>query len=125
MKEHTFSGDIGVVTVFTVTGDVIVRLTPICTGDVLSGEAANIELGISADTDGIIPSTLSTDLDDKEIWFDATPTTFIEAKRFYLEFIISRGDDIILTLSALVDSGSIAFYCDWEPLSIGATVVPA
>jgi len=125
LKELVFSNDSGTITLFTVTGDVIVRIMPICSVDLVSAAAANMELGISADTDAIIPSTLATDLTIKEIWVDASPTISIEAERFYLEFIISNGDDIILTLDAQIDSGSIDFFCEWEPLSVGASVVLA
>jgi len=124
-KALTFSNDTGTVSLFTVTGDVVVRIVPICKTNLASAGAANIEMGVSADTDAMIASTLATDIDANEIWHDASPDSSIEAESVFREYIISNGDDVILTLSAQVDSGAITFYCFWYPLSLGASVVPA
>lgn len=124
-KELTFSNDTGTVTLFTVTGDVIVRLLPICKTNVASAAAGNIELGVSADVDAMIASTVATEIDANEIWIDASPDASIEAESTSRDYVISNGDDIILTLSAQIDSGAITFYCFWIPLSDGASVVAA
>lgn len=125
IKELTFSNDTGTLTLFTVTGDVMVRIVPICKTNVASAAAANVELGVSADTDAILAATVATDLDANEIWIDTTPTTTIEAESTRRDYIISNGDDVILTLSAQVDSGAITFYCFWIPLSADGMVVVA
>jgi hypothetical protein len=124
-KELTFSNDTGTVSLFTVTGDVLVRMVGICKTNVASAAAANIECGVSADTNAMIASTVATDIDANEIWHDATPDSSIEAASTLREYLISNGDDIILTLDAQVDSGAITFHCFWTPLSEGATVVAA
>ena len=124
-KALTFSNDSGTVTLFTVTGDVEVRIVPIVKTNVASGAAGSIELGVSGDVDAMIVSTLGTDLDANEIWNDASPTSNIEALDTSRDYIISNGDDVILTLSAQIDSGAITFYCVWRPLSSNGNVVAA
>lgn len=122
IKTLTFANDTGTVTLFTVTGDVIVRIIPICKTNVASAAAANIEMGVSGDTNAMIASTLATDIDANNIWISAGPNSNIEAESTVRRYIISNGDDIILTLSAQVDSGVIAFVCKWEPLSADGMV---
>lgn len=124
-KELTFANDTGTVSLFTVTGDVRVSIIPICKTNVASAAAANIEMGISTDTDAIIASTLATDLDANEFWNDTSPTGNIQAADRIRSYDISNSDDVILTLSAQVDSGAITYYCYWTPLSSDGNVTAA
>jgi len=125
-KELVFSNDgAGALSIFTVTGDVIVRIIPICKTIVASAAGANVELGISADTDAMLVSVLATEIDANEIWTGATPDSPIEAESTSRDYIISNGDDVILTLDAQVDTGAITFYCSWTPLSDDGSVVAA
>ncbi len=124
-KTITFANDTGTVSVFTVTGDVIVRIVPICKVDVASAAVGSIELGTSNDVDAMITSTLGTDLDQDEIWVDGSPDSEIEPMSAIREYIISNGDDVILTLSAQIDTGEIDFSCFWFPLSTDGSVVAA
>lgn len=121
----TFSNDTGTVSVFTVTGDVMVWILPVCTTNIASAAAANIRLGTTTDDDAMIVDTLATDIDSRDIWIDASPTTEIEPADSVRSYIISDGNDVQMTLDAQVDSGVIAFYCWWIPLSSGATVANA
>ena len=89
IKELTFSNDTGTVNVFTVTGDVVVRIIPICKTNVASAAAANIEMGISGTTDAMIASTVATDIDADDIWIDASPDSDIEPFSSIREYIIS------------------------------------
>lgn len=124
-KALTFSNDTGTVNLFTVTGDVRVNIIAICKTNVASAAAANISLGISTNTQAMISNTLATDLDANEFWNDNSPSNNIQAADRIRSYDISNGDDVILTLSAQVDSGAITFYCFWTPLSNGATVIAA
>jgi hypothetical protein len=125
-KTYTFSNDgAGALSLFTVTGDVVVRLVAVCKTNLASAAGANMELGVSGDTNLLIVSTLGTDLDANEIWHDATPDVNAELLSTIKEAIISNGDDVILTIDAQMDSGAIAFYCFWTPLSSGAIVTAA
>jgi hypothetical protein len=124
-KTVTFANTSGTVNIFTVTGTVNVEVSPVCTVTVASVAGANIELGISGATGVIVPTTLSTGLAANEFWYDATPTASIEAKSGRPNVDITNGSDIILTLSAQVDTGSITFYALWAPLSDDGLVVAA
>jgi hypothetical protein len=121
----TFSNDSGTVTVFTVTGDVKVKVTPICQTNIASAADGYLELGIASDVDAMIASTQGTAIGADEIWNDTSPTSDIEPTDSERCYTIAGGADIILTLSAQIDSGVITFYCEWEPLSSDGCVVAA
>ncbi|MBA7686927.1 hypothetical protein ES703_95387 [subsurface metagenome] len=123
-KALTFADQTGQVPLFTVTGDVIVRIVAVVKTTCASG-GCNVSVGIAADVDAIIPVTDITLLAAQEIWHDATPDTEIEALGTIREQIISDGNDITLNSDAADNSGAITFYCFWTALSSGASVVAA
>ena len=110
---------------FTVTGDVIVKIIAVCTTDLTSAAAANVEVGIAGTTNAIIATTVATTIDAREIWHDNAADSEIEALSTAREYIITDGNDILITLSAQVDTGTLVFYCDWVPLSANGNVVAA
>jgi len=125
-KSITYTGAAaGANTLFTVTGDVIVRIVAICTTSLASGAASNVEVGITADPDAILPSTLATSLDARDIWHDNTPDSEIEALDTIRSYIITDGNDIVITDDAVTDSGTILFYCMWTALNGSGLVVAA
>jgi len=124
-KDLTFSNDTGTVSLFTVTGDVFVGLIPVITTDVTSALSADISLGVVGNTNAMIVNSLSTGLDARGIWVDQTPDNEIEPLDRIRSYIITDGNDIILTLSAQVDAGAISFYCFWTPLSADGLVEAA
>lgn len=124
-KAVTFSNTTGVVSLFTVTGDVVVRVVAVCATGCASAGGCSGEVGIAGSTAGIIAATDMTLLAAREIWHDASPDAEIEALGTMREFIVSDGNDIVLTLSAQVDSGGLAFYCFWTKLSSDGNVVAA
>jgi hypothetical protein len=124
-KTVTFANTTGTVNLFTVTGDVIVRLIAVCVTDCESAGACTGQVGIASALNGIIAVTDMTTLEGRDIWHDATPDSEIEALSTMREYIISDGNDIILTLSAQTDSGAIIFYCFWTPLSVDGNVIAA
>ena len=124
-KAITFTALAAAADLFTVTGDVIVRIIAVVKTNCASAGGCNAEIGIAADTDAIIPTTDVTLLAAQEIWHDATPDSEIEALVTFREYIITDGNDIIITPSAQIDSGALLFYCFWTALSSGATVVAA
>jgi len=125
IKSLTFLNTSTAQTLFTVTGDVILRVFGICKTNLASAAVADVEVGVSGTTGQFIATTTATDIDANEIWHDATPDASIEADSVSVDYIISNGQDIILTPSAQVDSGAITFYCQWLPLSDDANVVSA
>ena len=125
IKSITFANTTGAQTLFTVTGDVILRVFGVCKVAVESAGACNIVVGVSGTTNKFIASTDATALEANEIWHDTTPDATIEADTVSATYIVSNGQDVILTPSAQLDSGRIDFYCQFRPLSTDADVVAA
>ncbi len=125
IQDITFSNSSGTVSVFTVTGDVIIRIIPVITTDCVPNTTANIRLGVVGNTDAMIVDSASADLDARGIWVDQTPDNDIEPIDRIRSYIVTDGNDVILTLSAQVNSGVIRFYCFWTPLSGNGKVVNA
>lgn len=121
IKELTFANTTGTVTLFTVTGDVRVTVLAICKTNIASVGAGNIRLGVVGVTEGMIADTVGTAIDANEIWNDTSPDSIIEAATT-LTYDISNGANIVLTLSAQIDSGAITFYCYSTPHSSTGTV---
>lgn len=114
----------GAINLFTVTGDVIVRLLVTCMTTVTSAAGANGEVGIAGDTDAIIGATVMTLLAAREIWCDNTPDSEIEALSDALkEHYITDGNDIILTTDAQVDTGVLRFDCYWMSVYNGSVAI--
>lgn len=125
-KTYTFNNDAaGAKNIFTVTGDVIVRIIPVVTTDVVPGSAANIKLGHVGDTGSMIAYTDATTLDARRIWIDTSCDSECEALSSMRDYIITDGNDVQIEISAQVNSGAILFYCIWTPLSSDGNVVAA
>ena len=126
IQDITFSNEgAGDVTVFTVTGDVIVKIIPVVITDLTSAAGANISLGVEGIDDAFIVNSLSTNLDARGIWVDQTPDNEVEPMDRMRNYIITDGNNIILNLDAQIDTGVIRFYCFWTPLSSNGKVVNA
>jgi hypothetical protein len=114
-----------VTTLFTVTGDVIVRLFGICREGCTTSDAITVEVGVSGATAVLLAQVANAiALFTNEIWLDATPTLTLEAVPAGVSagFIISNGQNIILTPSGTFTAGIIDFYCSWKPLSVDGKV---
>ena len=125
IQDITFLNSTGTVSVFTVTGDVILRIIPVITTDVVPNTTANIRLGVVGNTDAMMLDTVSTTLDARYIWNDNSASREIEPVDSVRSYIISDGNDVVMTLSAQVNSGVIRFYCFWTPISGDGKVVNA
>jgi len=114
--------------IFTVTGDVKVKIVGICT-TTLSGSSATVEVGVSGATAAIIAQTTVSGADTitkNEIWHDVDPDTEIELATVMTEKIIANGLDVIgVVASANIDNGVIRFNCLWRPLSVDGKIVAA
>lgn len=124
-KTLTFLNTSGAPALFTVTGDVLFRLVAVVKTTVISTGECNGEVGISGDTYAIITRTDITRLAAGEIWHGTTPEKELEPLSEQVEWILSDGNDIIMTLDAQADSGAIAFYLFYTPLSTDGLVVAA
>ena len=125
LKELTFSNDTGTLTLFTVTGDVIVQIVPVITTDLVPNTSANARLGVVGNTDAMIVDSDVDDLDARGIWVDQTPDNEIEPLDRIRDYIITDGNNIVLTLDAQVNTGAITFYLFWSALSADGNVVAA
>ncbi len=123
--DHDGTGDPA--NLFTVTGDVIVKLIAVCTTNLAFAANATIEVGIGGGSEIIATTDLTVAaLSAREIWHDATPDSEIEALSVAKDFIITDGNDIQLDCDvANTNTGVITFYCFWIPLSLTGDVVAA
>jgi hypothetical protein len=118
-----FDGDGNPATLFEVSGLVAMRVFARCT-TTLTGATATLEVGTALTTAGLIAQTTATDIDENEIWHDATPDASIEATTIAAEKIVNQ--DVIQTVgTANITAGALTYYCFWKPLSEGATVTAA
>jgi hypothetical protein len=112
-------------TLFTVTGDVVLKIIAVCKTN-LAGAGATLEVGVTGNTAKFIAQSTATDIDANEIWHDATPDASIEAASVSAGYIVSNGQDVIQTVgTADITAGVIHYYCLWRPLSENANVVAA
>lgn len=113
-------------TLFTVTGDVIIRLVPVCTVD-LAG-TGKLEVGVTGNLAGIIAETTATDIDANDIWKAATPADVgvLLLSSVVGPFVVANGLDILeTTTTADITAGQIYYICLWRPLSNDGSVVAA
>jgi len=114
------TGATGAHTLFTVTGNVLLSVFGICDTNIAG--AGTIEVGVTGNTAGLIAQVADAeDLDDGDIWVDATPGVGVEA--IPSTFIVNDGADVILTIgTTALTAGVVDYYCTWRPLSAGSSV---
>lgn len=114
-------------TLFTVTGDVLVRVFGVCTVDLVSAGGGTLEVGVTGNTAALIAQTTATDIDANDIWNDAAPTVGTDTlANLTGPHIIVNGLDIIETVgTADITAGQIYYVCLWRPLSPDGSVVSA
>lgn len=111
-------------TIFTVTGDVLVRIFGVCTVD-LVGNSATLEVGVSGNTAALIAQETATDIDAGGIYLSATQVAgAVALSTLPGPFIVTNGLDILeKTTTADITAGQIYYVCLWRPLTPGSTVV--
>lgn len=126
LKTVTFDGTagkgaIGTVNLFSVTGTIRGKLTAFCTTNLAEEGApggATVEVGIAGNTAGLIAQTAALDIDAGDIWHDASPDASLELAATAIEFNLSNGVDIILTVATdEVTEGVITFCLEYFALS--------
>ena len=107
-------------TLFTVTGDVLVRMWGVCTVD-LAGATATISVGVTGNTAALLAVETATEIDANGIYVSATQVLGTVALSSVTgPFVIANGLDIIETLAtADITSGNIYYICLWRPVSRG------
>ena len=112
-------------TLFTVTGDVLVRIFGVCTV-ALAGASATIEVGVTGNTAGLLALTTGTDIDANDIWFAAAPADIgvTALSDVATPILIVNSLNIIETLkTANLTGGDIYYVCIWRRLSGDGNVV--
>lgn len=117
-------GAVGTVNLFTVTGTVLVSVFAVCSEN-LAGATATLEIGISGNTQGVIPQVTATDVDDGEILVSGGGLGTVENLSAESK-VLTGGTDVIATVgTADITDGTLTFYCLWRPLSDDGNVVAA
>lgn len=120
------NGTTGAINLFTVTGNMVVRLVAYCTEDLVSAGGGTIEVGVASNTAGIIAQTTATNLDNNEIWYNATPVAGVTNITNIAQFVVVNGADIILTIgTATITDGTIQFALYFQPLDATSAAVAA
>jgi len=120
------TGAVDAHTIFTVTGFVKAKVLAVCTTNVGIQAGAEISVGIVGALEAFIGATAGDALDAGELWHDTSPDAGIELSSVGIENYLAAGQDIVYDVSVdTLDSGVVTFYCIWEPVSSGATVVAA
>lgn len=113
-------------TLFTVTGDVLVRMFGVVTTTLVG--AATIEVGVTGNTAEILAQVAdASTMAAGDIWVDGTvddvrAAAFGDVKATTL---IANGSNIIETIaSANITAGEIYYVCLWRPVTSGSNVAP-
>jgi len=110
---------------FTVTGDVIIRLFGVCTVD-LAGASGTVEVGTVLSTANIIAQTTATDLDAGDLWHDNSPDNNVELDTVAAKKFLVNGATIKEKVATTdIASGNIYYVCGWYPLSYDGMVKSA
>jgi len=111
--------------VFTVTGVVRIRMGVGVEADVDSAaHGATVTFGYAGAPAAYIAATDEEALDAGEFWYDATPTTLEDVYGNVVMDRVINGLDIGYEIAGeALDAGALRFYCVWEPLTAGASVV--
>ena len=114
-------------TLFTVTGEVLVGVYGVCTDGLTSAGGATIGVGTTSNANAIIASTTATDIDTSEVWVDSTPSVDLISIDELTYYIITNGEDIVETTANSQDitAGQIFYVCFFRPLSLGSSLVVA
>ena len=113
-------------TLFNVTGDVLLGIYGVCTVDLASAGAGSVAVGTTSNLTGIIPSTTATEIDAGDVWVDTTPSVNLITSDELLFYIVPNGSDIVEdTITADITAGNIYYVALWRPLSDGASVTAA
>ena len=87
----------------------MVQVFAVCDTD-LAGATATLEVGTANNTAALIAQTTGTDIDNGDIWVDATPA--LEVQGLGSTYVVNDGADIVLTIAtAAVSAGALDFYC--------------
>ena len=116
------------ITLFTVTGTVLARIYGITVTALTStGSTGTLAVGVTGTTTAFLGTTTAdgTNFATGSVWLDTSPTIRTEALvAANLTTMLLNGANVILTIATNnMTAGAMTLYCDWAPVSAGATVV--
>ena len=110
--------DTPTITIFNVTGEVMVEEIIVFCSESLAGATGTLECGIAGNTAALIAQSTATDIDVDEFWVDTAPAT--------VEGPVTNkaiSSDIILTVgTADITDGTLEFYVRWHRISENGVV---
>ncbi len=127
----TLTTGLSPVSAFTVTGHVMLRIFGVTGGTALASTGTNgtLAVGISGSTTIYLGTTTmdGTNFTAGAVWIDTSPTLKSEAfVAANLVWHLASSNTVIVTVATNSStSGVLTLYCEWRPLSSGATVVAA
>ena len=112
-------------TLFTITGDVVVRIFGVCTVDLVSAGGGTVSVGVTGNTAGLIALTTGTAIDANELWNDSTPAAGTDTLANILgPYLVVNGLAIAEYIgTADITAGNIYYICLWRPLTPGSKLV--
>ncbi len=128
------SGAVGTITVFTITGRVLIhRVLAFCTAGLFGGATATLRCGGVLDTDGLFDQVNAADLDNNEWWQQANPLRGLvsldgghDGGQISSQVQKMTDEDVILTVGAAVISGGTIIFDVWyEPVTDDGALVAA
>lgn len=136
-KTITFDGSagkgaVGTITVFTITGRVLIhRILAFCKAGLFGGATATLRCGGVLDTDGLFKQISAADLDNNEWWQQANPQRgLVSLDGGHDGGLISSqvqkmtDGDVILTVgAAVISGGTIIFDVSYEAITDDGALV--
>lgn len=118
-------------TLFTVTGTVLCRVYGVvgATSFTSASDLGTLSVGVAGSTQLFIPTSAVSNAVGQfavnSIWVGATPTLLGAVPLLAnLTWVYVNGTPIIVTIATQsMSAGAVVMYCDWIPISSGATVV--
>ena len=114
---------------FTVTGDVMVRVIGVVgvTGITSTAGTSTLSVGTTESAAGIIAASTmdNAQFAATDVWTDSSPANDVDTLASAW-FVIGGSANIVLTRNVDdITAGTLTLYCEWKPLSTGATLVSA
>jgi hypothetical protein len=107
-----------ILTIFKITGSVIIKLYVICKEGLIDSDLGNIRLGIIGNDTAFINDTIIQNIDTNELWFSDTGNGYFALSSEAIQnYLIGGDDDIILTFNSQIISGSLDFMIEWKKIS--------
>lgn len=114
-------------TIFTVTGEVLVRVFAFCKTTIVG--AGTIELGVTGNTAGLLAQVAdASTIAANDVWIDSSVAEvgLAALANIPAATVIVNGLDIIETIgTANLTAGELIYVCLWKPLTPGSKVVVA